>query len=239
MANKKITRVLSLKTKNYRKVAVIEIVLIFLVLILGDIAVKLDVYNPHTTVSAILLIPEAIYLFILYQLANLLNPNKKVQTVLLILIGLIFIISFIALNPFIDLTANKTNFLIATHFLLCSIECYIIALGLKDIYAEDLHITERLWGSVAVYLLIALGWASFYEVFLLLDHSALGFALEPGYQTYSESLYYSLCSISGTGSTYSNPTHIIRNLALIESVWGVLFLVMLIGRLFSLPAKAN
>lgn len=237
MAVKKIAKALSLKTKNYRKVAVIEIVLIFLVLILGDITVKLDFANPHTLVSSVLLIPEAVYLIILFQLAQLLNPDKRTQTIIKIGIACIFIISFIALNPFIDVTAIKVNLLIATHILLCSIECYIIALGLRDIYAENLHISERLWGSVAVYLLIALGWASFYEVFLLIDHSALGFALEPGYQTYSESLYFSLCSISGTGSAYPNPTHIIRNLALIESVWGVLFLVMLIGRLFSLPAK--
>lgn len=237
MATKKFVQALSLKSKNYRKVAVIEIVLIFLVLILGDMMIKLDVENPHTLVSAILLIPEAVYLIILYQLAQLLNPDKKVQQIIKIAIIIVFLISFVALNPFVDVTEWKTNLLILTHVFLCGIECYIIALGLKDIYAENLHITERLWGSVAVYLLIALGWASFYEVFLLLDHSALGFALEPGYQTYSESLYFSLCSLSGTGSAYPNPTHIIRNLALMESVWGVLFLVMLIGRLFSLPAK--
>jgi len=237
MARKKIALVLSLKTKNYRKVAIIEIVLIFLVLILGDIIVKLDFENPHTLVSAILLVPEAIYLIILFQLAQLLNPNQLQQRIIKVAVASIFILSFIALNPFFDATAIKINLLIGTHILLCSIECYIIGLGLRDIYAENLHISERLWGSVAVYLLIALGWASFYEVFLLLDHSALGIALEPGYQTYAESLYFSLCSLSGTGSGYPNPTHIIRNLALIESVWGVLFLVMLIGRLFSLPAR--
>ena len=209
MATKKFVQALSLKSKNYRKVAVIEIVLIFLVLILGDIMIKLDVENPHSLVSAILLIPEAVYLIILYQLAQLLNPDKKVQQIIKIAIIIVFLISFVALNPFVDVTEWKTNMLIVTHVFLCGIECYIIALG----------------------------WASFYEVFLLLDHSALGFALEPGYQTYSESLYFSLCSLSGTGSAYPNPTHIIRNLALIESVWGVLFLVMLIGRLFSLPAK--
>lgn len=237
MAVKSIAKTLSLKTKNYRKVAVIEIALIFLVLILGDIIVKLDFDNPHTLVSAILLIPEAIYLIILFQLAKLLNPDKRIQTVIKIAIAFIFIISFIALNPFVDVTAIKVNLLIATHLLLCGIECYIIGMGLRDIYAENLHITERLWGSVAIYLLIALGWASFYEVFLLLDHSSLGVYLEPGYQTYAESVYFSLCSLSGTGSAYPNPTHVIRNLALIESVWGVLFLVMLIGRLFSLPAR--
>ncbi|HRG86992.1 MAG TPA: hypothetical protein PLU02_14925, partial [Chitinophagales bacterium] len=69
MATKKFVQALSLKSKNYRKVAAIEIVLIFLVLILGDMMIKLDVENPHTLVSAILLIPEAVYLIILYQLA--------------------------------------------------------------------------------------------------------------------------------------------------------------------------
>lgn len=65
----------------------------------------------------------------------------------------------------------------------------MIALGLKDIYSENLNITERLWGSVAVYLLIALGWGSFYELFVLIDPQTLGVLLQHGYQTYSESVY--------------------------------------------------
>lgn len=237
MAKKNILQTLSLKSKNYRKVASIEIILIFLVLILGDLAVKFDLPNPRTSVSAFLLIPEAIYLIMLVQLSRFLNPQPHIQMILKVGVFFVFAISIVALNPFFDVTGIKTNLLIITHLLLCGIECYIIGLGLRDIYAEDLNITERLWGSVAIYLLIALGWGSFYEVFLLLDHSALGAALEPGYQTYAESLYFSLCSISGSGTAYTNPSHIIRNLALVESVWGVLFLVMLIGRLFSLPAR--
>ena len=115
MATKKFVQALSLKSKNYRKVAAIEIVLIFLVLILGDMMIKLDVENPHTLVSAILLIPEAVYLIILYQLAQLLNPDKKVQQIIKIAIIIVFLISFVALNPFVDVTEWKTNLLIVTH----------------------------------------------------------------------------------------------------------------------------
>jgi len=227
---------LKLRTKNYRQVAVIEILLIFSVLVLGDIAAQINLAHADKIVSSILLLLEAIYLLLLLQLSRFLNPTGKISPILKIAVGIIFILSLIVLNPFISFVDNNTPWLIAVHIILCGMECYMIALGLKDIYDDDLHISERLWGSVAVYLLIALGWASFYEIFVLIDPDSLGVTLIPGYQTYAESLYYSLCSISGTGTVYTSPTHLIRNLALIEAVWGVLFLVMLIGRLFSLPS---
>ena len=233
------TNPLLLRKKNYRQVASIQIALIFSVLALGDLFHFGNGETSSKIVSSVLLILEAIYLMLLLQLSNFLKADKRMNIVLRIAFLCIVILSVIALNPFFDFVNNKTPWLIAVHILLCSVECYLIALGLKDIYDDDLQITERLWGSVAMYLLIALGWASFFEIFVLINPASLGLTLEPGYQTYSESLYYSLCSISGTGSVYTNPSHLIRNLALIEAVWGVLFLVMLIGRVFSLPGKSE
>lgn len=233
------TNPLLLRKKNYGQVALIEIILIFFVLTLGDIVRFKDPAVSLKVVSTTLLILEGIYLFLLLQLSNFLKPDKRMNYLLRITFAVIILLSVIALNPFVEIVANKIPWLIAVHVLLCAVECYLIGLGLMDIYDDDLQITERLWGSVAIYLLIALGWASFYEIFVLINPGSLGVTLEPGYQTYSESLYYSLCSISGTGSVYTNPTHLVRNLSLIEAVWGVLFLVMLIGRLFSLPSKTN
>lgn len=226
---------LRLKTKNYQKVAIIEILLIFFVLTMGDLASIIAENMADKLVTSILLILEVIYLILLLQLAWFLNPSKRINTILKVAIGIIFLLSVIALNPFIEIVDNKIPWLIGVHIFLCAIECFIIALGLQDIYSQNLHITERLWGSVAMYLLIALGWGSFYEIIILIQPVSLGVELVACYQSYSESLYFSLCAISGTGSVYSSPTHLIRNLALIEAVWGVLFLVMLIGRLFSLP----
>jgi len=233
------TNPLRLRTKNYRQVAAIEIILIFLVLTLGDFVRSLKLPAAPSIINTILLLAEAIYVLLLLQLSNFLNPNKRANLWLRSAFVIIIALSVVALNPFVEIVSDKTPWLIAVHIVLCSVECYLIALGLMDIYDVELHITERLWGSVAIYLLIAIGWASFYEIFVLINPASLGVGLEPGYQTYSESLYYSLCSISGTGSVYTNPAHFIRNFALIEAVWGVLFLVMLIGRLFSLPSNSS
>ncbi len=230
---------LLLRKKNYRQVAAIQIALIFGVLALGDLVHFGNGVTSSKIVSSVLLILEAIYLLLLLQLSNFLKAGKTMRIIMRFVFLCILVLSLIALNPFVDVVQNKTPWLIAVHILLCSIECYLIGLGLMDIYDDDLQITERLWGSVAMYLLIALGWASFFEIFVLINPASLGVTLEPGYQTYSESLYYSLCSISGTGSVYTSPSHLIRNLALIEAVWGVLFLVMLIGRVFSLPSNNN
>ncbi|MBC8047623.1 MAG: hypothetical protein H7Y00_12560 [Fimbriimonadaceae bacterium] len=225
--------------KDYKRTAIIQILLIFSVLMLGDIFNASSSMMGNKLTNGLLLILEAFYIIILIQLAKHLNPSRFLNNVLIILVATIFILSIIALNPFIEIVGNKVPWLIAVHSILCVIECYIIVLGLTDIYSANLHIAERLWGSVAMYLLIALGWGSFYELFVLTDPDSMGITLQAGYQTYSESLYYSLCSISGTGSVYITPSHMIRNFALVEAVWGVLFLVMLIGRLFSLPSATK
>ena len=227
---------LRLKTKNYQQVAVIEIILIFFILIMGDVATALNEAYADKIVTGVLLVLEIFYLLLLVQLAGFLSPNKRIINLLKLAVGTIFLLSFIALNPFFTIVSDLKPWLIAVHLILCSVECFVIALGLMDIYSDNLRITERLWGSVAVYLLIALGWGSFYEIFVLIDPMSLGVTLTAGYQTYSESLYFSLCSISGSSSAYTNPSHLIRNLSLVESVWGVLFLVMLIGGLFTLPS---
>lgn len=227
---------LSTDKTDYSKTVIIQILLIFSVLTLGDVISLFNFQNPEHLASGILLLLESIYLIILFQLAQQLNSNNILRACLIIVISFLFLLSIIALNPFIDLVEDKVPWLIAIHILLCALECYVIILGLRDIYGSDLHLTERLWGSVAMYLLIALGWASLYEIIILAEPASIGVNLIPGYQSYSESLYQSLCSLSGTGSVYTTPSHLFRNLNLIESVWGVLFLVMLIGRIFSLPS---
>jgi len=225
-----------LRNKNYQQVAVIEIILIFFVLIMGDVAGALNAAYADNIVTGVLLVLEGFYLLLLLQLAGFLSKDKRILKVLKVAVACIFILSLIALNPFFTIVSDLKPWLIAVHVILCTLECFVIALGLMDIYSDNLRITERLWGSVAVYLLIALGWGSFYEIFVLIDPGSLGVTLTAGYQTYSESLYFSLCSISGSTSVYANPSHLIRNLSLIESIWGVLFLVMLIGGLFTLPS---
>ena len=222
-----------LPEKNYRRVAIVEIMLIFLVLVMGDLAGVLGWDVHGAAVRGLLLIPEALYLLILYQLGKHLQPNARFKRLMLMWVLCIAALSFVALNPLFSVGTLQIPFLLAVHIMLCALECYLIVLGLQDIYLDKLSLKERLWGSTAMYLLIAIGWASFYEIYLLIDHNALGVALTPGYETYSEALYFSLCSLSGTGSMYTNTAHLMRNLALIESIWGVLFLVMLIGRVFS------
>lgn len=230
-------QLLRLKTKNYQQFAAIEIVLIFFVLIMSDAASLFNQNAAQILIATVLLILELVYLLLIFQLAKFLYPSSRFAILLGIGISIVCICTFIALNPFVVFFENTLPWLLAAHVILCSIECFVIGLGLRDIYSSQLHIAERLWGSVALYLLIALGWASFYEIVLLVEPASFGTYLEPGYQSYAESLYFSLCAISGTGSVYTSPSHLIRNLALLEAVWGVLFLVMLIGRLFSLPSS--
>ena len=223
----------------YRRVASIQIMVIFILLTMGDVLNAINIPAPDKWVNSILIALAGVYMMLLVRLAKTLQQNAMRLAIMKVAIGIVFILALVALNPVVTITTNTSPWLISVHVILCLVECYLIALGLIDIYSRNIPITERLWGSVAVYLMIVLGWASFYEVMLICNSSALGPQLIPGYQTYSESLYFSMCALSGTSSVYTNPTHILRNLSLIEGVWGVLYLVMLIGRLFTLSDKEN
>ena len=132
---------LQLKNKNFRQVTVIQILLIFFVLTIGDITASFHTAFADTIVTSGLLILEGIYLLMLLQLVKFLRPESKSNLLIKITIGAIFVISIIALNPFVEIVNDKVPWLIVTHILLCSIECFVIALGLNDIYSSDIHIS--------------------------------------------------------------------------------------------------
>lgn len=223
------------KAKDYRRIAAIEIILIFVVLTLGDFLHLLGMQQ-HTVqwTYGILLILEILFMYLLMELAQFLRPSRLVYRVMQ---AGIFAVLILSVSAMFAGKQAQSGLLTGMHSVLCAIECYLIGLTLLDIYSSGLTIVERLWGSVATYLLIALGWASFYEIFTLRIPDALGSNFSAGYASYCESLYYSLCAISGTETEYDNAIHILRNLSLVEGVWGVLFLVMLIGRIFTLPGE--
>jgi hypothetical protein len=63
--------------------------------------------------------------------------------------------------------------------------------------------------------------------------------LDLGLPSYAESIYYSMAILGGMDPLYENPIKIVRNISVIEAVWGNLFAILIIGRLLSLPLIAK
>jgi hypothetical protein len=62
--------------------------------------------------------------------------------------------------------------------------------------------------------------------------------IEPGLPNYSECVTFSF-SVLGGIETELKPSKLIKNISIIESVWGVLYAMLIIGKLLGLPRYEN
>jgi hypothetical protein len=62
----------------------------------------------------------------------------------------------------------------------------------------------------------------------------MGVAIERGLPNYAECVTYSFCFLSGMDSGLQ-PIRFIRNLSVLEAVWGTLYGMIIIGKLLGLP----
>ena len=98
---------------------------------------------------------------------------------------------------------------------------------------------QRIQGSVAIYLLLGLTWASAYELLHILRPGAwTGAASEaPISQTW---IYYSFVTLTTMGYGDITPVHpVARSLAILEAVTGQLYLAITLARLVALHIKSG
>ena len=157
--------------------------------------------------------------------------TSKKQTILISIIPVLFII-FSWINVF-----SKTPFILITElfFSICTFILLIILI-LKKIFEPGPITTHRVVGSIVIYMLLAQLWAGIYIFFY--EHIPGSFQLTmPAFDTNSiqaNFLYFSYVTLSTTGFGEILPLHpMVRALVNLESIFGVLYPVVLIGRLVS------
>jgi len=98
---------------------------------------------------------------------------------------------------------------------------------------------SRILGAIAVYLLLALVWANLYTALLSLLPDPFGGSLgRTGLDAYPELVYFSMVTITTTGYGDISPVHpIVRSLANMEGMIGVLYPSIFIARLLSLQGR--
>ena len=87
--------------------------------------------------------------------------------------------------------------------------------------------------------MIAISFASIFELLNLIEPLTFGVALSPGFATFSEMLYCSLVAISGGSPTLPAQSQLVRNVIAVESLGGNLYLVILIGRIVGMVAPSK
>jgi hypothetical protein len=80
-----------------------------------------------------------------------------------------------------------------------------------------------------------ISFGSLYDLICIGIPGSLSPNLELGFPNYAECVTYSFRMLTGMDSNYEHATKLIQNISVLESIWGNLFTVLIIGKLLGLP----
>ena len=138
-------------------------------------------------------------------------------------------------NPFQRMLDKPRPFYIFIHTSLTIIQGYVISLSIRDIFARGGVTSDKLWGSACVYLMIGFVFGDIFDLLNLLNPGTFGVEIPVGFASYLGGVYFSYATLGGVDAGYDNMSRLVRNVSVIESLFGNLYLVFLIGRILGLP----
>jgi hypothetical protein len=228
------------KAKDYRNVVVIQIILVVAGLLLYEPLLE----DSQSTMSKLLITLfssfGAIYAFLLWDLLRNFTTNKiLIVTILILLLGIVtagVLVEF----PYYQIVhvADRQTYLFLLHGILFPIEITVIGFAIRDMFSAGFITADKLWGAACVFLMVGISFGSLYDLISIARPGSLGVDLELGLPNYSECVTYSFSVLGGIDSDLK-PIKLIKNISIIESVWGVLYAMLIIGKLLGLPRIEN
>lgn len=225
------------KQKDYRNVVLIQVMIITMGLLLSGPLLEDSKSEVSKFIISIFSFFGALYAFLLWDLLrNFTRSNLLIRAILIVLIGIVafgILIEF----PYYKLIEinNRRVALLVIHGLLFPIEVIVIAFTIRDIFGSQFLTPDKLWGSACVFLMTGISFGSLYDLICISGYGNLGIELELGIPNYAECVGHSLSLLGGIDSRYPDATYLIKNLGVIEGLWGSLFTVLIIGKLLGLP----
>jgi len=101
----------------------------------------------------------------------------------------------------------------------------------SNLFIDTNPIKEKLWASVCVYFMIGATFGTLYSLLITVNPGSFGMELTRPLDIYIMGLVYSFNVISGLDPIYEHVSETIRMAAVLESIFIMLFMVILIGRL--------
>jgi hypothetical protein len=220
------------KLKDFKNVVPVQIGLLLSTFLAKGI---MDLFNiPYRGIITELLFFSilGVYVFLLWDMLRNYTKSKILLLFLLVLIMGTFLTGVIFVNPFITLLEMRefriVTCLIMTTLLL--VETFVIYFTTTEIFKHDLSINERMWGAACIYLIAGFAFGSVYEVIDIISINSLDFGIPLGTAHFIKSISFSFHILAGTGISYPC-SELITNITTIESLWGNLFIVFVVGRL--------
>ncbi len=223
------------KEKDFRNVVILQCLIIFSALLLKDLLSLIGFEDTLIFRDVIFLLLGGIYVLVLWDLLR--NFTRSIWLIygLFVVIMGSYALALITVNPFFTFFDEESQrpYLFYIHAVLFIIELIVIYFVILDMFSGEKLSPQKLWGAACVYLMIAICFGSAYDLICIAKLGALGESIPLGLESYTTCIYYSLTILGGQDPEYDQPIRLIRNLAVIEAVWGNLFVVLLVGRLLA------
>ena len=234
-------KLLKEKQKDYRNVVIMQIVIVVSGLLMSEFLSKESSPQIRKLVITVFSAFGAIYSFLLWDmLRNFTNQQWLIKFILIVLSAIV-IMGVLGEFPYYQLVEinNRSLYLFILHGALFPIEVTVIGFAIRDIFRGKVLSPDKLWGAACIYLMLGISFGSLYDLIAILNPLSLGVKLELGMPSYTENIYYSFNILGGLDTAYPNPIRLVRNIGVIEAVWGNLFVVLIIGKLLIMPRKSK
>ena len=229
------------KQKDYRNIVINQIIIIVFGLTLTEFIIS----GTHTGLGKFVILVfsffGAVYAFLLWDLLRNFTNNRILVNIILVMLLGSFVVGTLSEFPYYQVLdkSNRQLYLLITHGLIFPIEVIVIAFAIRDIFSGDYLTPDKLWGSACIYLMIGISFGSLYHLICLLEPQSLGDEADIGLANYSECVRYSLSILGGMDPGFPNASRLVKNIGVFESVWGNLFVVLIIGKLMTLPRPSK
>lgn len=224
------------KAKDYRNVVIIQIIIVVFGLTLSGPILEDSKSELSKFIITVFSIFGTVYTYLLCDLLRNFTRNRTLLGIIFTLLGVTITVGILAEFPYYQLihVTNRQALLLTVHGLLFPIEMTVIAFAIRDIFSGGYLTPDKLWGAAGVFLMVGISFGSLYDLLSIANPGALGADIELGFPNYSECVTFSFCILGGIDPGLE-PTKLIRNISVLESVWGILYAMLIIGRLLGLP----
>lgn len=224
------------KTKDYRNVVVIQILIVVFGLTLSGPILEDSRSDLSKLIITVFSFFGTVYTYLLCDLLRNFTRNKTLLVILFTLLILTIGVGLLSEFPYYQIITipNRQALLLTVHGLLFPIEVTVIAFAIRDIFSGGYLSPEKLWGAACVYLMVGISFGSLYDLLTIANPGSLGASIELGFPNYSECVTYSFCILGGIDPGLE-PSKLIRNISTLEAVWGTLYAMLIIGKLLGLP----
>jgi len=180
-------------------------------------------------------------LLILYsiEIFRVFGVSTRLINVLRALFALGVVSAVTIINPFIDPLPYSLKLPIFGIFHLATI-LISIAMSyhiLKDIFSSRKTKMDHIWGAVVTYFFGIMIFSDIYEFGCLFQPGLLGEQYVIGMPNYINCILFSVNAASGLDSLYPEAHGVLKNLSNVEHIVSNLFLIVILGRLLSVPLE--